>query len=112
MRIINGKRFYKAQMDKAIKIDRDGWDTYDGRNYQWYTLKYEPESGYVELNGNNSGSCYGDYKDRYFDSPASFAAWCNRCERSWSDLLGEIDEDNPVVMKFVNTILNKEVVYA
>jgi hypothetical protein len=104
MRIINGKRFYKADIDKAVRIDSNGWDNYDGNNYQWYTLLYEPKTGYVELDGNNSGSCYGDYKTRYFDSPESFLRWCNMCERDWGQLLGEINEDNAIVMDFIDKI--------
>ena len=113
MRIINGKRFYNAQMAKATRIDDNGWDFYNGQNYQWYSLWYEPGSGYVELRANNSGSCYGDYKDRYFDSPQSFVNWCGRTCRNWEKLLGDIDETDDTVMHFVNAILSvKEVVNA
>jgi len=105
MRIINGKRFYQAQIDKAVKIDGNGWDKYNGQNYQWYTLKYDPESGLVILDGNNSGDCYGDYKTRYFESPEAFDVWCAKCDRNWQKLLGDIDETNPAVMAFVAALI-------
>jgi hypothetical protein len=105
MRIINGKRFYQAQINKAQKIDGDGWDRYNGQNYQWYTLKYDPESGLVILDANNSGDCYGDYKTRYFESPEAFAAWCAKCDRNWQKLLGDIDESNQTIMAFVNALV-------
>lgn len=92
-------------MDRAVVIDDNGWDRYNGQNNQWYTLKYDPQSGYVELNAKNSGDCYGDYKTRYFDSPESFAGWCARCNRNWQKLLGEIDENDLVVMAFVNALI-------
>lgn len=105
MRIIEGKKFYKADMDKAVKIDNDGWDSYNGRNKQWYSLYYEPNIGYVALVGSNSGDCYGDYDTYRFASPKSFAKYCKETNRDWTELLGEIDEANPVVMRFVDEIM-------
>lgn len=105
MKIINGKRFYKKEIDAAVTIHADGWDTYDGRNYQEYYLKYNPSCGLVILDANNSGDCYGDYSTRYFDSPASFADWCLEHGRNWAKLLGEIDEESETTMKFVDALL-------
>lgn len=104
MRIINGKKFYNAQINKVVKIDDNGWDKNNGQNFQWYTLKYDPESGLVILDANNSGDCYGDYKTRYFESPEAFATWCARCDRNWEKLLGEINESDETVMSFVNAL--------
>lgn len=105
MRIINGKKFYKADMDRAVRIDGDGWDRNDGRNKQWYSLFYDKESGFVSLVADNSGDCYGDYSTHYFSSPKAFVNYCNDCEHDGADevarLLGDIDEDNEDVMDFV-----------
>ena len=105
MKIINGKRFYKKEIDAAVSIPSAGWDRYDGSNYQWYCLKYNPDCGLVILDANNSGDCYGDYATRYFDSPASFADWCQERGRSWEKLLGEIDEENEPAMQFAEALL-------
>ena len=105
MRIINGKKFLKAEMDRAVRIDDNGWDKYNGQNYQWYTLKYDPESGLVILDANNSGDCYGDYKTRYFESPEAFATWCNQASRNWQKLLGDIDESDTAAMAFVAALV-------
>lgn len=105
MRIINGKRFYKKEIDAAVSIPVGGLDYYDGSNYQWYYLKYNPDCGLVILDANNSGDCYGDYETRYFDSPASFAEWCYENDRSWSKLFGDIDEENEIAMKLAGELL-------
>lgn len=108
MRIVNGKKFYAEQIKAAIKIDGNGWDSYDGRNHQWYTLKYNKDCGLVILDANNSGDCYGDYETRYFATPAHFAAWCNNAyeySRDWNVLLGDIDETNESAMHFVAALL-------
>jgi hypothetical protein len=105
MRIIDGKKFYQKEIDAAERIDNDGWDSYNGQNYQWYTLKYNPKCGLVQLIADNSGSCYGDYEKRYFSSPRAFANYCNMIDRDWTELLGDIDENNVAVMDFVDKIL-------
>lgn len=69
MKIVNGKKFYAADIKAAQRIDGNGWDRYNGQNWQWYSLFYNPSCGLVVLQADNSGSCYGDYTDRYFDSP-------------------------------------------
>lgn len=105
MRIINKKKFYQRDINAAVRIDDNGWDGYDGRNYQWYKLMYNHSCGLVILDANNSGSCYGDYETRYFDTPASFRAWCDDVDRDWAKLLGDIDEENAACMSFVSAIL-------
>ena len=105
MRIINGKRFYKKEIDAAVIIHANGWNSYNGRNHQWYYLKYNPDCGLVILDADNSGDCYGDYATRYFDSPTSFANWCKAHDRSWEKLLGEIDEENETAMQFAEALL-------
>lgn len=110
MRIVDGKRFYAAQIRAAVRIDNDGWDRYDGRNWQWYTLRYNPDCGLVILEADNSGDCYGDYETRYFSSPAAFRAWAQpeEAEYGWQPtrdveaLLGDIDEGNAAALAFVN----------
>ena len=104
MRIINGKKFMKKDMERAVKIDKNGWDRYNGQNWQWYTLKYDTETGYTELDASNSGSCYGDYNTYRFESPKSFLAWCNETDRNWEELLGDIDENDVIVTKFIEEI--------
>ena len=109
MRIINKKKFYKKDMDAAVALPFKGWDAYNGRNYQWYTVKYNPDCGYVEVNASNSGDCYGDYEDRYYDSPAAFYRDVSRGGyggRSFSELIGDLDEDNAVAMRFVDEALS------
>lgn len=103
MRIIDGKRFYKKEMDAAVRIDNDGWDRYNGRNYQWYSLYYNQKCGYVRLEASNSGDCYGDYGTYHFSNPQKFA----NAHPDWADLLGDIDEYNQAAMHFADTILSK-----
>lgn len=107
MKIIDGKKFYKADMERAKCISNDGWNSYNGQNWQWYWLKYDAKTGYTMLEANNSGDCYGDYSDRDFASPESFAEWCREHDRSWEKLLGEIDENDEAAMDFVDRILGK-----
>lgn len=102
MRIVNGKKFYAAEIKKCVKIDNDGWDSYDGRNKQWYTLKYNPECGLVILKADNSGDCYGNYETRYFASPEEFVSEYGIDEVG--RLLGDIDEENEAVMHFVGVL--------
>ena len=103
MRIVNGKRFTSAQFKAAKRIDDKGWDT-SGRNKQWYSLLYNKDCGLVILDADNSGDYYGDYKTRYFDSPASFAEWCAEYDRDLTALLGNIDEKDEDAMAFVNAV--------
>ena len=104
MRIVDGKRFLKKDIEAATKIDNDGWDYYDGRNYQWYTLLYNPDCGLVILGASNSGDCYGDCGTKYFSSPQSFHQWAIENDKSVEALLGDIDETNAVAMKFVDEL--------
>ena len=108
MRIVNGKKFYAADFKAARRIDGNGWDRRYGGNMQWYKLLYNPSCGLVILEADNSGDFYGDYKDRYFDSPAAFAEWCRTTSRDWAELLGDIDETNDCALDFVSRLLDKE----
>ena len=108
MKIVNGKKFYAADINAARRIDNDGWDSYDGQNWQWYSLLYNPACGLVILKANNSGACYGDYTDHWFESPEAFRAWCESAfpvARDWAALLGEIDEQNECALDFVAHML-------
>ena len=62
MRIVNGKKFYKKDIDACVSLHFDGWDYYNGQNYQYYAVRYNPECGLVVLEGSNSGDFYGDYE--------------------------------------------------
>lgn len=55
MKIVNGKKFYAADYGAAKRIDNNGWDRYDGQNWQWYSLFYNPACGLVVLEASNSG---------------------------------------------------------
>lgn len=106
MKIVNGKKFYAADIKAARRIDGNGWDRYNGQNWQWYSLFYNPACGLVILKGNNSGDCYGDYTDRYFENPESFRAWCEApFAHDWAALLGEIDEQDNCALDFVAHML-------
>ena len=94
MKIINGKKFYKRDIDAAEKVDGSGWDSYDGNYYQWYSLLYDPQSGYVCLDAGNSGNCFGDYSTKEYASLEDFFADAVETERDVGELLGDIDEDN------------------
>ena len=104
MRIINGKKFYKRDIDAAVKLNFDGWDRDNGQDKQWYSVCYNPDCGLTILCANNSGSCYGDYKDRYFDSPASFKKWAVMKNRDIEELIGDVDESDELAMKFVREL--------
>jgi hypothetical protein len=67
MRIINGTKFYARDINAAIVVAED--THYNGRNYQWYTIKYHQPSGYCVVIAQNSGDCFGDYGNRYYDCP-------------------------------------------
>lgn len=54
MKIVNGKKFYAADYGAAKRIDNNGWDRYDGQNWQWYSLFYNPACGLVVLEASNS----------------------------------------------------------
>lgn len=101
MRIVNGKKFYKKDIDACVSLHFNGWDYYNGRNYQYYSVRYNPECGLVILDADNSGDCYGDYETRYFSTPAKFRAWCNETGRSLEKLMEDLDEDNEAHMAFV-----------
>ena len=102
MKIVNGKKFYATDIKAAKRIDNNGWDRYDGQNWQWYSLFYNPACGLVILKANNSGGCYGDYTDRYFESHEAFRAWCEaHYGHDWAALLGEIDEQDNCALDFV-----------
>lgn len=106
MKIVNGKKFYAADIKAARRIDGNGWDNYDGQNWQWYSLYYNPNCGLVILKANNSGYCYGDYTDRYFENPEAFRAWCEAYFwHDWAALLGEIDEQDNCALDFVAHML-------
>lgn len=105
MRIIDGKRFYKKDIDAAKKIEANGWNSNRGSNKQWYHLRYNPDCGYVELDADNSGDCYGDYNTYYFSSPKQFLRWCQATGRNWEELLGDIDESDAVAMQFVDELV-------
>lgn len=109
MRIINGKRFYQKDIDKAEELPFKGWDSYDGRNQQWYTVRYNPDCGLTILEANNSGDCYGDYGERYYESPRAFYnAECVANDynygRDFEKLIGDVDEDNELAMKFLEAL--------
>lgn len=106
MRIVNGKKFYKKDEEEAVRIDGKGWNTYNGRNKQWYSLEYNPNCGLVILSADNSGDCYGDYSTKYFSSPKEFEYYCEDCGKSWEELMGDIDEENEAAIKFVDAIIN------
>jgi hypothetical protein len=87
----------KKDIDKAVTIDNFEGSS-NGRNIQWYTLKYNPECGLTILEADNSGDCYGDYGTYYFDSPKRFAQ-----EKGYgfaARLLGDVDESDEAAMKF------------
>lgn len=108
MKIVNGKKFYAADYEAAKRIDGNGWDKYDGQNWQWYSLFYNPACGLVVLEASNSGSCFGDYSDRWFESPEAFRTWCEASfpvARDWAALLGEIDEQDECALDFVAHML-------
>lgn len=107
MKIVNGKKFYAADYGAAKRIDNNGWDRYDGQNWQWYSLFYNPACGLVVLEASNSGSCCGDYSDRWFESPEAFRAWCEaHLGHDWAALLGEIDEQDNCALDFVAHMLS------
>lgn len=108
MKIVNGKKFYVTDIKAAERIDGNGWDSYDGQNWQWYCLFYNPACGLVVLEAYNSGSCDGEYSDHWFDSPEAFRAWCEASfpvARDWAALLGEIDEQDNCALDFVAHML-------
>lgn len=115
MKIVNGKKFYAADIKAARRIDGNGWDSYNGQNWQWYSLFYNPACGLVILKANNSGDCYGDYTDRYFENPEAFRTWCEEplaydwaarlVAYDWAALLGEIDEQDNCALDFVAHML-------
>lgn len=108
MRIVDGKKYLKKEIDGCVEIDGKGWDSYDGRNMQWYRLKYNPECDLVILDADNSGNYHGTYNTWYFTSPEAFKYWCEDSERDWSELLGDVDEENAAAVQFVARILGED----
>lgn len=113
MRIVNGKKFYKREIDAAQKLGFSGWDTYNGQNYQWYTVLYNPDCDLVILDANNSGNCFGDYETYYFDSPIAFFKWADEENargygQYWdlAKLFGDVDEANETEMGFVGKFVD------
>lgn len=113
MKIINGQRVYAKELKKLVKIDNDGWDRYDGQNYQWYSLyAAELNDGSIlyRLNANNSGSCYGEYSDKYFIGAGNLKKYVadkfcyDDSKQKIGELLGEIDEDNELVLKVLEDL--------
>lgn len=101
MIIANGEKIMAAEIAQKQKIDNNGWDSYDGRNHQWYSLYCIPrKNGKLSymLDANNSGNCYGDYTTKYFGCAKDFLVYCNALERSVAELLGNIDENNDFFM--------------
>jgi hypothetical protein len=108
MRIINNKKLYVADEQKMVKIDNDGWDYYNGQNYQHYSLFYNVALDIVKLITSNNGDCYGDYSTKYFSSAKDFATSYNgNGYKKWRDLLGEIDETNSNILEFINATETK-----
>lgn len=95
MRIINGKKFYQAQIEACKEIESKGWDRDSGDFIRWYNLKYNPDCGLVILDITSS---HGS-KTKYFSSPKDFVNEYGNEELGI--LLGDIDESDPIVMDFV-----------
>lgn len=92
MRIINGKKFYQKDMDAAIEVAESSH--YDGNNHQWYTIYYHQPSGFCMINAQNSGSCWGDYGNRYYDDPATMYKNEQWSIQDYARMVGEINEDD------------------
>lgn len=112
MKIINGTKIYQKDLKKLEKIDNGGWDTYNGQNHQWYTLNaVQTEHGIVyNLSASNSGSCYGDYSDKYFLGGKRLMQYvANKYymddpKEKIGELLGDIDETNNLLKAVVEDI--------
>jgi len=104
---VNGRKVLKSEHDGMQKIDGNGWDSYDGRNHQWYTLKAKqlPDGILYCLDANNSGDCYGNYETCWFFGGKNLMRYiAERYEpyESARDALGkllgrDIPEDNELV---------------
>lgn len=104
MMYVNGVKILKADQSKMTRIDGDGWDHYDGRNHQWYSLYAKQlTSGILyKLDANNSGDCYGDYKTRWFFGSENLMRWIGRngesAKNRLCELLGnDIDEESKLI---------------
>ena len=95
MRIINGKKFYQAQIEACKEIESKGWDRDSGDFLQWCNLKYNPDCGLVAFVVVSSRGS----KTKYFSSPEEFVNEYGREEVG--ELLGDINESDPIVMDFV-----------
>ena len=108
MKIVNGRRVYAAEIGRLVKIDNDGWDTYDDNNYQYYTLsaaKLSDGQILYKLGGSNSGSCYGDYSTHYVIGGKNLMSLINDKRGDFelpkdalAKLLGDIDESNLLIL--------------
>jgi hypothetical protein len=64
MKIVEGKKIYQHEEDAARDNIISEISSYDGQNHQWYSLGWAGDICVVV--SNNSGDCYGDYKDIVF----------------------------------------------
>ena len=104
MTIVNGKKHYKKDIKAAESLNLKGWNRYNGRNWQWYNIFYNANTGLVILEADNSGDCYGDYSTKYFNSPKDFREYAEdpyRCGKDLDNLLRDLDEENKILMDFV-----------
>ena len=100
MRIVEKTKLYAADEKLMVKLDHDGWDHYDGRNWQWYSLLGVEVSGtpIYKLDASNSGDCYGDYSTQYFTAKG-LKYWAGFHCKNITDLLGDISEDKYEIYK-------------
>jgi hypothetical protein len=107
MMYVNGRKVLKSESEKMMKIDADGWDSYDGRNHQWYSLRAKqlPDGILYCLDANNSGDCYGDYKTRWFFGGEKLMQWISEkynpyetAKEAFGRLLGnDISENDELI---------------
>lgn len=114
MKIVNGRRVYQRDLKKLTQIDNDGWDSYDGRNEQRYTLSaaiLDDGAILYELAADNSGCCYGNYQTIYRvggDELLRYVAdtrYCANARDEIAELLGDIEEPISELMQAVLTEL-------
>ena len=112
MKIINGRKVYEKELKKLKKIPANGWDRYDGRNHQWYTLyatKLESGDFLYNIDAHNSGSCYGDYSDTYFINKGIIKYVADKFydddpKTKLSELFGDIDESDEFLMEIIENL--------